>query len=147
MEMISLQLELVDVDMQRVSGGYPLGGVIYFTVGDACFPEENWYDLVSIDFENWLPKITSFAFDHTDICELGFMDGPARVRFERLSTGMVTATCVWNKQHEIPAIEIDFPEFLKSVCKCIRKYNRLLHEKGIDGQFTDEIARLMKAYV
>jgi len=142
MEPMILQLIAMDLDEQRMISGYPIGGNIHLMIGDIYFPEEGWYDLVSADFENWLPKLISFARKHTDTCELGFMDGPCKAKFERKTSGAVQVVCLWNHQPQIPETEIDFPGFVESVCACLRKYNRILYENNFSAQFVDELNAL-----
>ena len=119
-----------------------VGGTIYFTIGDTCFPEEGWYDLISEDFPNWLPKIVSFARNHTDICELCFMDGPAKVRLLRFDSVNISVTCIYNNEISVSQTDFDPVVFYKSIVNALGKYNRFLHENGVAPQFTNEIAAL-----
>ncbi len=105
------------------SGG-SRGGRIWFSIGEACFPEEGWYDLPGILLENWMPSLRSFADGHTDFCELSFMDGPYVVRLRRVGE-RVTVSCLERGRAVQEQVQIDFSVFWKSVQKCVRCYERV----------------------
>ena len=119
------------------------GGVLYVTVGDTAFPEEGWYDLVDVDLENWLPGLLSFARGHADSCILQFMDAPAAVRLTRHNES-IFSVCLWNHKPQIMQTEIDFPAFLDSVAKCLRRYNRVMHQQGKLPRFESELSIIRK---
>ena len=119
------------------------GGVLYVTVGDTAFPEDGWYDLVHIDLQNWLPGLLSFARGHADSCTLQFMDAPAAVRVTR-QNGIVCAVCLCDHKPQIAQTEIDFPAFLDSVAKCLRRYNRVMHQQGKLPRFESELSIIRK---
>ena len=136
MENVILHLDKIDFH-----GSGTVGGVLYATIGGNPFPEPGWYDLVSADFEEWLPRLLSFAQCHTDLCVLRFMDGPCRIKLAR-SGNRVSAVCLWNQNVCIPETEIDFTAFLKSISGCIRMYSRTVYENGRKMPFTSELAIL-----
>ena len=117
------------------------GGVLYVTIGETAFPEEGWYDRVAGDLANWIPAICSFARGYADSCVLQFMDGPCQLRLERQGS-TVTASCLWDHHVKIPPVGIEFPAFLRSVCKCIRYYQRSLYECGKPLEFQEELTAL-----
>lgn len=142
--MESLHLHLDSIKISQDATLDRIGGTIYFSVGNVCFPDEGWYDLVSVDLERWLPSIISFAFNHTDFCDLVFMDGPAQIHFSRREGGVI-AVCTYGGRVEVPETEIDFTELIQSVLKTIRRYNRLLQEQGVASQFKNELNLLKEA--
>ena len=121
------------------------GGALYVTIGETAFPEEGWYDRVAADLENWVPAICSFARGHADVCVLQFMDGPCQLRLERQES-TVTASCLWDHHVRGLPVQIDFPAFLQSVCKCIRYYQRSLFECGKPLEFQEELSALKNTY-
>lgn len=139
MEKMTLHLGAIDCDVNRVTSGNTIGGILFITIGSTYFPEENWYDMVSVDFENWIPRLISFAQNHTDSCVLDFMDGPGKVKILRLTDGIVTAACIWDHKTQIQEVEIDFYEFLDSISTCVRKFNRILYENNLPGQHMKEL--------
>lgn len=137
-----LRMHLVGIDPGANQEKTNIGGNIHFTIGQVCFPEEGWYDLVSVDLKLWLPTIISFALNHTDSCALNLMDGPCQVKLSRDRSGTVTVICIYDGRVEIPKTEIDPAVWNESVVKTIRKYNRLLHEQGLVAQFENELSML-----
>lgn len=124
METMILNLEKVDFEMPRVNKAFPIGGVIYVSLGELCFPAEKWHDLISVDLERWLTGLISFSLNHTDTCMLPFMDGPYAIKIQREENGAIVADCLWDSKVVLRKI-IDFVGFLKSVLKCVRRYNRV----------------------
>ena len=140
MECLRMHLDAIQIYQDKAFDR--IGGTIYFSIGEVCFPEEGWYDLVSEDLANWLPKIVSFAQNHTDSCELCFMDGPAKVEISRCYDGEISVTCIYNNKISANHTDIDHTMFFKSVVNALGKYNRFLHKNGVTAQFTNEIAVL-----
>ncbi len=141
MEVLHIVLNDLDANLGRDKLNLRIGGTIFFVLGETYFPEEGWYDLVSVDLENWIPGILSFARNHTDACELRFMDGPAVVKLKRHGAD-VFASCIYNQMIEVDETKIDLSELITSVIQCLRRYHRLLHERGLSPRFTNEIAAL-----
>ena len=137
MENMNLHLEQIDF-----RGNNSVGGILYMTIGTGFFPEERWYDMVSSDLDNWMPRLVSFAQAHTDSCVLPFMDGPCEARLAREAGGAVRVSCFWSAKAVIPPTEIDFRQFLDSVVKCVRQYDRVLYENGLECRFQRETGLL-----
>lgn len=125
-----LHLDKIDENPSGLHSG--IGGTIYLTIGEHCFPEENWYDYVSLIMEHWIPALTSFAHHSTDTCKLSFWDGPCCTILKR-SGDSVTASCLFDQKTVMGDILIDFPLFLESVIKSGNRYCRFLHLQGIDN--------------
>ena len=142
MEIMTLHIDEIDIDVLRPNAGYSIGGTIYVTIGDAFFPEDQWYDLVYTDLKIWLPGLISFACNHTDSCILNFMDGPYCIRLLRQADGRVSATCLCDNTVQMPKAVIEFSAFIKSVSKSVRKYERMLYKNGLPTQFADELVQL-----
>ena len=140
-----LHLDKIDYDPARVVKGYPVGGFIYVSIDDASFPEENWYDMVSVDFENWLPRLISFSSGHTDTCILTFMDGPYQIQLLRQDRGTVSAQCIRDHKVLIFKESVDFDVFIASVVRCVRQYERVLHENRQPSQYGNLLAMLKEA--
>lgn len=109
-----------------------VGGNVYLQIGDAYFPEENWYDIASLIFENWFPALCSFLHGSTDFCKLTFWDGPCYVKLHRDSDLRITAECVYDNDRVIAETAIDFLAFVRSAIKAGNKFCRLLHAQGRD---------------
>lgn len=139
MKTMLLHLDEIELDIIRIEQGFPVGGEICISVDGVAFPEEKWYDMVSVDLETWVPDLISFAGSHTDFCEMRFMDGPCRVRLTRRSDGLVSAVCLWENKAQIPQTVINFPVFLSSVAACVRKLSRELYEKDDRKRFRQKI--------
>lgn len=135
MEYMTLNLEQIRFLFDHDTVGFRASGVLYIEIGGICFPDEQWYDLVSVDFEMWMPQLMSFGFGHSDCCLLQFMDGPCCIKLLRQSQGKVIATCLWNHKVEISEVEIDFLSFIKSVAACIKKMNRAIYEADREGKW------------
>lgn len=143
MESIRLHIDEIDYDAARISAGFSSGAIIYVMIGTTEFPGEQWYDMVFTDLKTWLPGLISFGRNHTDFCVLSFMDGPFQIRFTRQNNGATFVSCMRNNEPMIQEIEVDFSEFLESVIKCVRKYDRFMYEKGHPQQFVDELSKLI----
>ena len=115
--------------------------MLYVEFDGEYFPAEHWRDLVTADFDVWLPRLISFAMGHSDICALPFMDGLARIELRRQSDGGIRADCLWERQVQISQ-RIDLLEFLKSVAYCLRRGNRLRYEAGEPALFAPELAQI-----
>ena len=92
------------------------GGRMWVSIGGKCFPEEGWYDLPGILLQYWKKDLIAFAEGRTDTCELLFMDGPFRIKIQRLEEP-VTAVCLDSNRVAIGPVEIDFDIFWESVRK------------------------------
>ena len=138
-----MKLFLDDVRIRKDDGnGLLIDGSIYFSVNGTYFPSYQWFDLISVDLENWIPNLLSFGEGRTDCCTLVFMDGPYRLKLVRQSTSCVTAS-FWQDHKEIlPPAEIDFPEFLMSVAKCARTLGTSIYEQDTQMKFKAEISDL-----
>lgn len=117
------------------------GGTLYVSYGDSFFPEESWYDLVSVDLKRWMPALISFGANHSDMCNLEFMDGPYCIRLMRQENNKVVAK-FYDSNKLIDQTEVDILSFLASVTACCRKFDRSLYENGYDSQFSEEIRSL-----
>lgn len=105
-----MRLFLDEMDFHCVNS---VGGELYLSIGDAFFPEDKWYDMAAVDFENWLPALLSFAQGHTDSCVLCFMDGPYKAKLIRHVSGTVTVTCLRDSVVTIPQTEINLSDFFE----------------------------------
>ena len=92
------------------------GGRMWVSIGGKCFPEEGWYDLPGILLQYWKKDLIAFADGRIDTCELLFMDGPFRIKIQRLEEP-VTAVCMDSDRVAIGPVEIDFDIFWESVRK------------------------------
>ena len=112
-------LHLDDLEM-----GASRGGRIWLSIGEVCFPEEGWYDLPGVLLERWMPQLESFFLGNTDSCELGFMDGPYKVRLRR-TEGRTNVSCLYQKRIVVQDTQIDPDGFRESVKKAVRYYERM----------------------
>ncbi len=141
MEMILQPIEFAE---NRPQSGYSIGGELYFSVGDGYFPAERWYDCVYLDLNTWLPRLISFGSNHTDTCELSFMDGPYTIRLNRRENGSVSADFYRGQKAIGSEQNVDLRKLLKSVLSACRKYDRFLYENRKMSAFHEEIKLLMK---
>jgi hypothetical protein len=121
--------------LDRIDDSVPVensavGGNIYLQIGDAYFPEEDWYDYASLILEQWIPAIRSFANHCTDVCKLTFYDGPCYAVLRRNLDAAITVKCVHDEKTVIEERIIDFPIFLNSLVRAGNKFCRLIHLKG-----------------
>jgi len=133
----------------RPSGEQIADGTIYLTIGDTCFPDGGWFDLISTDLENWIPKLLSFAKGHTDSCSLDFADGPYRVLLIRDSAGEVFVTCYEDNRKVINNKAIHLPEFLVSCAKGLRALaTAFYHQEDTDqnAELISELGRVSKDF-
>ena len=137
-----LHVGAIDVNMTGKSDRYSDGGIMYITIGEKAFPGLEWYDMVLCNLKRWVPDLISFGFNHTDSCVLTFMDGPCEIKLNRQGDGQIQVCCYRDHKLEIPNTVIDLSVFLKSVLRCIRKYERFLHENNLSPQFQDEQSML-----
>ncbi len=119
-----------------------IDGNIYVSVGGVWFPSDQWFDMVSADLENWIPKLISFGKGHTDSCELRFMDGPYHIQLHRISHDEVSACCLANNRKVIPETVIDFQEFLSSCAKAIGSVGREIYRMNSLNQYDAYISEL-----
>ena len=139
---MELILNSLDLAENRPLDGYSSGGELYFAVDDGFFPGEHWYDCAYTDLKIWLPRLTSFSSNHTDSCELSFMDGPYIIRLNRRDDGAVFAEFL-RERTILSQHNVDLRRLLKSVLAACRKYDRFLYDNGAPNQFTEEI-RILK---
>ena len=130
-------LHLDQIDTNTLTNHSNVGGNIYLQIGQAYFPEENWYDMVSLLLEQWIPAILSFSKNHTNVCKLTFYDGPCYAVLCRNADDRITVKCIYDQKTVTEETVIDFPLFLKSVVKAGNKFCRLLH---LQGRNNDNIA-------
>ncbi len=140
---MELILNSIDFAENRPSDGFSSGGELYFAVGEGFFPSEHWYDCAWLDLKTWLPRLISFGSNHTDSCELSFLDGPYVLRLIRREDGSICADFLRNQKRIDSAQNVNLPALLKSALSCCRKYDRFLHENGKDTQFQGEIKTLI----
>lgn len=127
-----MQLHFENIDYMPSAVHSNIGGTIYLTIGEYCFPEENWYDYASLIMEQWIPALTSFAHGSTDVCKLSFWDGPCFVLLKR-SGKSAAVSCFYDQKPVIEDTLIALHDFLISVIKSGNLYCRLLHLQGIDN--------------
>jgi hypothetical protein len=141
---VELILNSIDFAENRHLDGYSSGGELYFAVDDGFFPAEHWYDCAYTDLKIWLPRLISFGSNHTDSCELSFMDGPYTIRLHRREDGAVSGS-FYRAQKLIGSEQnVDMRRLLKSALSACRKYDRFLYENGKINAFREEIKILMK---
>lgn len=140
---MELILNSIDFADDRLLDGYSSGGEIYFSIGDGFFPAGYWYDCVYLDLKTWLPRLISFGSNHTDSCELPFMDGPYIVRLYRREDGIIYADCLRDSTPIISKQNLDLQYLLKSILSCCRKYERFLYENRKNNLFQAEIRTLI----
>ena len=141
---MELILNSIDFAENRPSDGYSSGGELYFTVGEGFFPSEHWYDCAYLDLKTWLPRLISFGSNHTDSCELSFMDGSYAVRLIRNKDGIIQVDFMSNAKISISQQDADISLLLKSALSCCRKYDRFLYENRKSNRFQEEIKTLIK---
>ena len=141
---MELTLNSIDFAENRPLDGYSSGGELYFAVGDGFFPSEHWYDCAYLDLKTWLPRLISFGNNHTDSCELPFMDGSYAVRLIRNKDGIIQVDFMSNAKIIISQQDADISLLLKSALSCCRKYDRFLYENGKSNRFQEEIKTLTK---
>lgn len=137
MDIMELCLDHVEIRQHRV-----VGGTIYFKINDNHFPQEHWFDAITVDLEEWLPRFLSFARNNTDSCLLLFLDGPCHMKLERHRNGSVSAVCFWDNKENIAVHDVDIPHFLETIVRSLRKYYRILHEQEIPFPFADTLSAL-----
>lgn len=142
MEQLRLHLKDVDFEPSQVNKRLSVGAVLYVSVGDKFFPTDQWYDMLSFNFETWISGLLSFAEHHTDSCVLLFMDGPYQLKLERQSLSVVKAFFYKDHKEQIPQTEIDFADFLASVAKCVRSLATSIYMKDEHHVFRNQIANL-----
>ena len=119
-----------------------IGGTVYLQIGDAYFPEENWYDRVDLIFTHWVSDLHSFFHGSTDSCKLMLWDGPCYARLKRSADCVVTVQCIYDQKTVIGETLIDLDCFIRSIIKAGNQYLRLLHQQSISD--TDVIDALRK---
>ena len=140
-------LHLDQIDRNTSINDSNVGGSIYFQIGQAYFPEENWYDMASLLLEHWIPAILSFSKNHTNVCKLTFYDGPCYAVLCRNADDRITVKCLYDQKIVIEETFIDFPVFLKSVVKAGNKFCRLLHLQGRNNDNIAAAAKKLKEYM
>lgn len=140
---MSMKLIVDDIRIRSDQNGYPIvDGYFYLTVEERCFPAPDWFDLISADLEDWIPKLLSFANGHTDTCSLDFVDGPYRVLLIRDSAGEVYVTCYEDNRKVINKKAIHLPEFLISFAKGLRTLATAFYHQENTAQNADLISEL-----
>ena len=141
---MELILNSIDFAENRPSDGFSSGGELYFAVGEGFFPSEHWYDSAWLDLKTWLPRLISFGSNHTDSCELPFMDGPYTLRLIRQKDGTIHTDFLFNTAVVRSLQDLNVRLLLKSALSCCRKYDRFLYENGKSNRFQEEIKTLTK---
>ena len=127
---------------ENVPNHLTVDGCIYVLVGDMYFPSYQWFDLISANFELWIPNLISFANRHTDSAVLMFMDGPYQIKLMRGKNGSVHASCLENPDRQLIIAEIDFEVFLDSVAKCLKKLATAIYMIDTQKKYGQDIAQL-----
>ena len=135
-------LEKMQLATDRPSDGYTTGGELYLRIGDSYFPEEHWYDCAYINLKKWIPALISFGRQHTDRCQLNFMDGPYSVQLSRKDNCSVDAQCFENHTCVNCLHGIDLTRLLKSAMISCRRYDRFLYENGYNALFQTETRKI-----
>ena len=139
-----MQLYLEDLEFapDQIKRGFSTGGALFVSIGNTYFPQENWYDMAWLDLKYWIPRLVSFCSNHTDSCQMPFMDGPYTIKLTRTKNNIIQAACLYYDTTMIPHTEIVLSKFIVSVIRCCRKYDRFLYENGKPAQFAEEIKQL-----
>ena len=103
-------------------------GNLYFVIGSECFPEEDWFDMIGVDLEQWIPNLVSFFGGHSDACRLSFMDGPCYAKLTREESGVFCAG-YWNGKQTLIKREIDIISLLSSVIHGLDHYHQFTQIK------------------
>ena len=116
---------------------------LYVTLGIACFPEEDWVEVVDATLELWVPALTSFLTGHTDQCRLEFMDGPFEVRLLRKEETII-ARFFQEGREAGPDHIPNQARLYHSLMRVIRQCRRIDHRNGKTPRFDREIAVLQQ---
>ena len=107
-------------------------------LAEGFFPEENWYDMAYHDLKNWSSALISFARNHTDSCVLSFMDGSYSLRLLRRESDIFAVG--YRENRDVTGeFRVEIAEFLHSVARCCRAYDRFLYQNGKNSLFSEEI--------
>jgi hypothetical protein len=81
----------VNNDSLYLNSSNQIIGEIYFEKnGYLFFPEENWSDFVIVILSWWTDKLRYFEYgSNGEYIDFDFMDGPLRIRIERISKGEI----------------------------------------------------------
>ena len=129
-----------------IESGRIIGGNLWFSFGERCFPEENWYEHVSKVLEMWLPPFLSFSYGNCDQCKLLFLDGPGEILLKRYFNGSITATCIWNNKVQVPEAEMELHDLWGSLLAGLRYYHRQMHLHKLDFPFDKQLIQLTHLY-
>lgn len=122
-----MKLHLEDIRIRdNAARGLSIDGCIYVSIHDTYFPSYQWFDMISVDFENWIPDLISFANGHTDFVILRFVDGPYQIKLCRTLNDSVFAHLCEDQKQDI-TMAINFSEFLSSVAKCLNQLGTAIY--------------------
>ena len=138
-----MKLYIEDIRLRDNGGTAPvLDGCIYVSVAQTYFPSYRWFDLVSADLENWIPKLLSFAKGHSDSCSLPFLDGPYQIRLNRSQSGEVSVLCLEDNRVMIANQHVEFSAFLLSCSKAAGRLATEIYQADGSNQFENQISKL-----
>ena len=138
-----MELHIDDIQIKENNGnGLYIDGCLYISADHVCFPSYRWFDLISVNLENWIPLIISFTNGHTDSITLGFMDGPYLIKIMRSQGNTVNVSCLEDHREIIALQNVDFSGFIISVIKCINKLSAAIYTRNLTISYESEISRL-----
>lgn len=107
----------------------PIWGVIYVESNGYSFPDEDWYDAVSSILDMWLATVINFMCSKNSLCELYFMDGPYRLRLNRVSTSEVNVSMLKNDK-EVATSTCSIHDFLESIISSLELFCKLCRDNN-----------------
>jgi len=142
---------IIPLETLRLTKTGLLKGTIFFRIGDFCFPDSDWEDLVDQLFCLWIGIIwfneeLNVLDNHTEII-LQFMDGPDQIRLTRLENELFS--CVLETYYSDDDVDIihkfhinlsDLKKEIKLVCL------KVLHYCYDHKLFSDDIDNLREVF-
>ena len=91
--MNKMTVHLMSVELETGSSLYPTSvwGSICVRIGESCFPDEQWDDVVSSILDMCISEFCDFLTQSRKKCTLYFMDGPYWIALRRKQKGEVIA--------------------------------------------------------
>lgn len=119
---LKIQLGQLDVSSMPDNPSKKIWGRLYVDVDGYCFPNEEWYDVVSSIVDMWTMDVVDFIETKKAHCVLYFMDGPFEIHLINHLDNSLMLSCRNRDGEEFASTVIGTPEFLKSILDWVDTY-------------------------
>lgn len=141
MSTIKLDIKSIEGDAEQCRSGMPIWGKIYLETNDCIFPSKDWYDAVSSILDMWLSVMVDFVRMGGNSCELYFIDGPYKIRIDRVSGGEISVA-MFNASKKVAINTCCFNDFLETLLNSADTFCHLCNEKKLSFTYSKTYSKI-----